>query len=128
MGAAPGTQRRLGAERSRRIVAGALTEAQFQAQVAELARLHGWAVMHVGRARAGSDAHLTPTLLDGAGWPDLVLCRDRLLFRELKTDRGVVRAEQTLWGERLTAAGQDWAIWRPRDWAEIVETLTAVRR
>jgi hypothetical protein len=49
------------------------------------------------------------------GWPDLVIIGDRILYRELKSESGVVSAEQRRVGSRLTRAGADWAVWRPRD-------------
>jgi len=49
------------------------------------------------------------------GWPDLVILGRRVLFRELKTEYGVVSAEQYEIGAKLLWAGQSWAIWRPHD-------------
>lgn len=50
------------------------------------------------------------------GFPDLVLWRDRLMFRELKSERGRCSKEQLHVGDTLVRAGMNWAIWRPRDW------------
>jgi hypothetical protein len=50
-----------------------------------------------------------------AGWPDWVIVGTSVLFRELKRERGKPTAEQLALGERITAAGGDWAIWRPSD-------------
>lgn len=60
---------------------------------------------------------------DGAGWPDLALCRERLIFAELKTERGKLTEQQTYWIERLRAAGQTVFVWRPSDWPEIEKEL-----
>ncbi len=50
------------------------------------------------------------------GWPDWVIVGDRgVLFRELKTETGTLSPEQRAVGSKLTRAGQDWAVWRPRD-------------
>lgn len=49
------------------------------------------------------------------GWPDLVIVGARILYRELKSESGIVSAEQRRVGSRLTRAGADWAVWRPRD-------------
>ena len=49
------------------------------------------------------------------GWPDLVIIGTRVIYRELKTEVGVLSAEQRRVGSRLTQAGTDWAVWRPRD-------------
>jgi hypothetical protein len=50
------------------------------------------------------------------GWPDLFIAgRGRHIWRELKSERGVLSSEQRVVGERITAAGGDWSVWRPRD-------------
>ena len=48
------------------------------------------------------------------GWPDSVIIGPRgILYRELKSQSGTLSPEQTEVGYRLTAAGADFAIWRP---------------
>ncbi len=106
----------------------ALSEAQFQFQVLEAARLHGWHAAHFRRVRVqrrnGSVYYETPVAADGTGWPDLVLVKHRVLFVELKTNVGRLRPEQVQWLDRLTAAGQTVLLWRPRDWDEVVRILS----
>ena len=93
------------------------TEAQFQAAVIAAAQLRGWLVAHFRTAQTASGRHLTPVAGDGAGFPDLVLVgHGRVLWRELKTDTGRVRLDQQRWLDTLRAAGEDAAVWRPRDW------------
>jgi predicted protein tyrosine phosphatase len=103
------------------------SEAAFQKWVIDTARANGWMVAHFRRVRVqrgnGQTYYETPVAADGAGWPDLVLVRDRVLFRELKADRGRLSDEQTMWQERLIAAGADWAVWRPKDRTEIERAL-----
>jgi hypothetical protein len=52
------------------------SEAQFQQQVIDLARLCGYRVAHFRTVRVqrkgGSVYYTTPVQADGAGWPDLV--------------------------------------------------------
>lgn len=96
-----------------------MTEAEFQRKVIGLAKDLGWEVMHVRRGRS---SHLTPTSV--AGWVDLVLWRDRVLFRELKRDGGKLKPDQEAVIASLTAAGADVAVWTPNDWTEILRTLT----
>jgi hypothetical protein len=58
--------------------------------------------------------------------PDLVLVRPpRLIFAELKSESGQVRANQTEWLDvlRLLPAAETY-LWRPSDWDEPVEVLT----
>lgn len=52
-----------------------------------------------------------------SGWPDLVLVARKVLFRELKTDTGGLSPEQRRVGYKLTAAGCDFEVWRPKDLA-----------
>jgi hypothetical protein len=57
-----------------------------------------------------------------AGLPDLVIVGARgCLWRELKSPRGQLLPEQVLWQYRLIAAGENYGIWRPRDWPERIE-------
>lgn len=100
------------------------TEAQFQKAVIDLARVTGWLVAHFRPART-EDGWRTPVAADGAGFPDLVLVRDRVLYRELKSESGRVRPDQQRWHERLAMGGADIAVWRPADWPAIASTLQA---
>ena len=64
------------------------------------------------------------------GFPDLVIVGPRgVLYRELKTDAGRMRPEQTDWIERLSEASQDADVWRIRDWASgrVKSELEAIR-
>lgn len=88
------------------------TEKQFQAQVIDVAKIYGWAVFHAFDSRRSS-----------AGFPDLVLVRDRVLFRELKTDEGKLTLHQSVWGTQLEKAGSDFAVWRPSMLNEICKEL-----
>lgn len=66
---------------------GGLAEAPFQQQVTNLASFYGWLAYHTYDSRRSAP-----------GFPDLVLVRGaELLFIELKTDSGRVRAEQRDW-------------------------------
>ena len=90
-----------------------MTERQFQAWVIDVAKAHGWKVYHTYDSRRSEP-----------GFPDLVLVRDRVLFRELKTDIGRISPAQKEWGDALTQAGADFEIWRPQDKKTIIEELT----
>src|SRR6185437_6320236 len=64
-----------------------------------------------------------------AGYPDLTIVGPRgVLFRELKTQRGKISAEQQRWLDALTAAGQNAAVWRPASLLSgaIAAELTAI--
>ncbi|MGL5908712.1 MAG: VRR-NUC domain-containing protein [Phycicoccus sp.] len=96
-----------------------MTEAAWTTWVIDLARWHGWHVSHFRPARTAAGWR---TAVQGhPGFPDLVLARAGLvLFRELKTDRGVVTAEQRAW---LAAIGDHADVWRPRDRDLVIDTL-----
>lgn len=96
------------------------TEAQFQQQVIDLARLHKWRVAHFRPART-SRGWRTPVAADGSGFPDLVLARNGVvIFAELKSQRGVLSNEQRAWAAQLGIA---WRLWRPRDLPDIAREL-----
>lgn len=50
------------------------------------------------------------------GWPDWVILGPRGgIYRELKSEGGVLSVDQRRVGAMLTRAGFNWAVWRPRD-------------
>jgi hypothetical protein len=86
----------------------AMTEAQLQTQVIDMARFHGFDFAY----------HTHDSRRSAAGFPDLVLVsirQGRVLFRELKREKGRVTPAQQQWLDALTATGQDACVWRPRD-------------
>lgn len=89
-----------------------VSEAAFQAQVIEYAKGRGWQVYHPYDSRKSQ-----------AGYPDLTLWRERLVFAELKAETGETTAAQEKCIEELRAAGQEVYLWRPSDMAAIVEVL-----
>lgn len=92
---------------------GEINEQQWQAQVVELAHLLRWdRVYHTHDSRRSE-----------SGFPDLVLVRERVIFAELKTERGRLSAEQERWLTALSNAGQEVYVWRPHDLDLIAETL-----
>lgn len=102
------------------------SEAAFQQQVIDLARLCGWRVghfrsVHVQR-KDGTTYWQTPVQADGAGFPDLVLAKKGRapLFVELKAEDGALSMDQRAW---LDALGDVARVWRPSDWDDIEATL-----
>jgi hypothetical protein len=102
------------------------TEAQFQQAVVDYARLTGWRVVHYRPAMTARGRHVTPVAYDGAGFPDLLLVRERLLAVELKTQTGRLSGRQRLWVDWLQGAEVDVRVWRPDDWPEIERTLARI--
>lgn len=99
-----------------------MTEAEFQAQVVELATITGWRHLHVRRTIGRGRKWTTSTNL--AGWPDLLLWRPgRIIAVELKTDVGKVTDDQEDVLRSLAEAGVESFVWRPSDWDLIATTL-----
>jgi hypothetical protein len=95
-----------------------VTEAEWQAQVIELAQLLGWRHLHVRRSIGKGRSWVTATNVDG--WPDLFLWNVRrpgagLVALELKSDAGKPTAEQVQVLAELEAAGVRTMIARPSD-------------
>lgn len=107
-----------------------LSESQFRAVVVEMASLRGWRAFFVENSTreivraSGARVRVRNINLGGRGFPDLVLVRERILYRELKREHDThTPAEQHEWGAAIARAGGDFAIWRPRDWQKIEEEL-----
>lgn len=98
-----------------------LTEAQLSGLVAEVARIGGWTLRYHTLRSKGS-AH---------GFPDWVFVhpgKGRILFVELKSEKGRLSDAQAQWIETLQGfqfpSIVQAHVWRPSDWDEIVATLT----
>lgn len=93
---------------ARQVVLDAMSERAFQQGVLKLARFHGFALAY----------HTHDSRRSAPGFPDLVLVNPRtgrVLWRELKTNKGRVSPEQRAWLDGLAAAGMDAGVWRPND-------------
>ena len=107
-----------------------ITEAQFQQQVIQLAKLRGWLVHHTRPARMkvqGVETYRTP-IAGHAGFPDLVLARrGRVIYAELKAQGGQLREDQIRWRDAMCPPERQafcgWFLWRPSDWAQIERVL-----
>lgn len=91
-----------------------MTEAEFQRNVIDLAKTLGWLVHHDRgdyRECIGGDP----------GFPDLVLAKGgRVVFLELKSEKGKVTDAQWAWQDQLL--GVAWVVF-PWDMQEIAELL-----
>jgi hypothetical protein len=104
-----------------------ISEKAFQHEVIELLHLFGYRVAHFMPVMNAKGQWRTPVAADAKGFPDLVAVRPegkrpkRMIFAELKTDKGRISAEQAAWLANLDAAGAETYIWRPRDWNSITK-------
>ena len=89
-----------------------MTEAEFQQQIIDTARLLGWRCYHTFDSRRSE-----------AGFPDLVLVRDRVVHLEVKSETGRLSPEQADWIAAINAAGGTALVVRPSMWEEIVASL-----
>lgn len=96
------------------LVLASITERDFQQQVVTLARVCGWRVYYT------TDSRRSPF-----GFPDLCMVRPpRLIFAELKTERGKLTPQQIEWLDDLhRVPGIEVFQWRPSDFDWIEETL-----
>jgi hypothetical protein len=101
---------------------GAMTEADWQDQVIDYAHLKGWRVAHFRPART-AHGWRTPVTADGAGFPDLVCVRERVVIAELKSEKGKITAEQARWIGALVKARAEVYVWRPSDWPQVERVL-----
>lgn len=99
------------------------TEADWQTTVVDYAHLTGWLALHIPTTQDATGRHRTAVAYDGAGFPDLILTRNRIIYAELKTQQGRLTPNQQTWRNALTKAGAEYYVWRPSDWNQIIETL-----
>jgi hypothetical protein len=94
-----------------------ISEAAFQQQIIDLARLTGHQVFHTYDSRRSEP-----------GFPDLVIVKATLrrpIFAEIKTEWGKLSDHQELWKAILeTIPGADYRLWRPSSWPQIENLLT----
>jgi len=107
-----------------------MLEKEFQNSIIELARWNGWRVHHTRTVQVRSGHWLSPGI--DAGFPDLVLARDReLLFVEVKLNTTKTRANQDLWLEVLESVSRtgevEVHVWRPADLEKITARLCSTR-
>ena len=93
-----------------------VSEAELQRCILQLATACGWTTYHTYDSRRSN-----------AGYPDLTLVRPpRLMFVELKSEKGKWRPMQEKWLELLRACNVEAYAWRPHDWRD--GTIEAVLR
>jgi hypothetical protein len=107
---------RTASERLAYELAKTMHESELQSNAIDAAHALGYHVAHFRPART-AHGWATAVAADGKGWPDLCMAgRGRVMFRELKSEKGTLTKEQRVWGLRLGDAGADYRVWRPSDW------------
>lgn len=95
-----------------------MSEKHFLQQVRSLCRLLHYECYHTYRSTRSEP-----------GFPDLVIAgHGRVLFAELKTERGRLTDPQQRWLNTLRECGAEVYLWRPSDWEQIVQILNERRR
>jgi len=100
---------------ARRIDRIPVTETDLREQIRTLCKLYGWIMYFTWRS-----------IHSPAGFPDLVLAnpdQKRVIFAELKREKGKVTEHQKQWLDALKACGQTVFVWRPADIEAIAEIL-----
>jgi hypothetical protein len=115
-----------------------ITERDFRSQVVGLARQLGyscWYDVATNAPRKCVCGRFTRGPRNPAGWPDLVLVRPaterrpgRLLFVELKKERGTLKAEQIAWLSLLGLAGAETYVVHPSELQEFALIIQADAR
>ncbi len=90
-----------------------ISEKQFERQIKELAQLYHWKYYHTWTS-----------IHSPAGFVDVVMAREeRLIFAELKSEKGTVTTYQQEWISALKETGAEVYLWRPSDFGKIVEIM-----
>jgi hypothetical protein len=96
-----------------------MSENDLLEAVIDLAETFKWRVFHV---RPGLDRHGRWTTAmsgsDAAGWPDLCMVRERVIWAELKSADGRLTPAQQDWLFALTHANAETHVWRPYQWRD----------
>jgi len=89
-----------------------VSERDWQQTVVDYATAKKWTCYHTHDSRRSDP-----------GFPDLVMVRERIVFAELKRERGKVSPEQRDWQIAIMFAKGEYYLWRPSDWDEVVKVL-----
>jgi len=92
-----------------------VTEADLREQVRDLAKLFGWKMQFTWLSWHSPK-----------GFPDVFLAhpiQKRIMWAELKSEKGKLSPEQEAWLQLLRDCGQEAYVWRPGDIEEIARIL-----
>ena len=103
-----------------------ISEKDFQRTVVEYCHALGYLVFHqidmgFKDPETGRQSYSRRI---GPGFPDLVIAgHGRVIFAELKSEKGKLSKDQQAWLQLLSDAGEKWFVWRPSDWSNIEKIL-----
>jgi len=108
-----------------------ISETAFATQVEHLLRQYGWRFMHIKPSVMQSGRWASSMNPEGKGYPDYTAVRrGRLLFIELKSERGKISPDQEEWLDDLINVARHTNFqeiqvyeWRPHMVEEISEIL-----
>jgi len=98
-----------------------MTEDELLTAILGAARFGGWRVHH--------DRRSDKALQQGdRGFPDLVMAKaGRVIFAELKADKGQLTTDQVAWHLALRDPRVESYIWRPSDEDDVIRMLRGVK-
>ena len=103
-----------------------VTEKEFQRTVIEYAHALGYKVYHqidMGYKDPKTGVKRFSRRV-GPGYPDLTIVgHNRILFAELKSEKGGTKKGQVEWAVAIKEAGGAYYLWRPSNWDEIKKIL-----
>jgi hypothetical protein len=114
----------------RRLMDGKLSESDWQKQVEAALTRNGWWFLHIPpNVVVCNRCHAKIYRGIQKGFPDIFAIKPpRMLWLELKRERGQLEPEQQQLGEMLQACGQTWLHARPRDRAELLDLIAHPER
>lgn len=89
-----------------------ISEKYFRKQVLQLCKMFGWSYYFTWNS-----------IRSPRGFPDLVLARERVIFVELKSEKGKLTELQEDWQAILKKAKVEVYIWKPNQLEEIAVIL-----
>jgi len=98
-----------------------ISEREWQSHVCKIAELKGWRYYHPPDNRPVNGIIQKVV----AGFPDLCLIKNgRMVFAELKRERGNVSVQQESWMRAISKCGIEVYVWRPSNLNEVVAILS----
>jgi len=97
-----------------------ISERDWQSHVCKIAALKGWRYYHPPDNRP-VNGRVQKVV---SGFPDLCLIKNsRMIFVELKREKGIVSLEQQEWITAIKACGIEAYVWRPSNMHDMIAIL-----